>query len=75
LATAAAPLLAAPAEIDKFFDDFFEGWVRADPEAASAMRIFPAPNRNGWTRSFPTPPTRPADEALHLAGPGRRTSS
>jgi uncharacterized protein (DUF885 family) len=38
---AAASLPAAPAEIGKFLDDFFESWVRADPEAATAMRIFP----------------------------------
>lgn len=40
LATA-APLVAANApDIDRFFDDFLEKWVRADPERATSMRMF-----------------------------------
>src|SRR4051812_10848711 len=38
---AAAPLAAAPAQdIDRFFQDFMEQWVRADPEQATYMRLF-----------------------------------
>ena len=38
LATA-APLAAAP-DIDRFFDDFLQTWVRANPEQATSMRLF-----------------------------------
>jgi uncharacterized protein (DUF885 family) len=38
---AASPLAAAgPGDIDSFFDDFFQKWVRADPERATALRLF-----------------------------------
>src|ERR1700730_8236051 len=42
LALAAAPPLAAAAtpDIDVFFNDFLEKWVRADPEMATSMRLF-----------------------------------
>ena len=41
LALAAAPLAAAPApDIDRFFQDFLEQWVRANPEMATSMRLF-----------------------------------
>jgi uncharacterized protein (DUF885 family) len=39
---AAAPLGAASAGIDRFFDDFLERWVRQDPELATRMRLFPS---------------------------------
>jgi uncharacterized protein (DUF885 family) len=58
---AAAPLLAAPAGIDQFFDDFFEAWVRADPEAASAMRIFPAAEQERLDAQL----SDASDQALH----------
>ena len=38
---AALPLSAAPT-IDEFFQEFFEAWVKADPEMATAMRTLPA---------------------------------
>ena len=59
--TAAAPLLAAPSPIDKFFDDFFEAWVRADPEAASSMRIFPAAEQERLDAHL----SDASDQALH----------
>ena len=44
---ATLPLSAVPgADIDRFFQDFFESWVRADPEMATSMRIFPADVQN-----------------------------
>src|SRR5438874_11503856 len=39
---AVSPLVAAVPEIDRFFDDFFQKWVRADPQRASALRVLPA---------------------------------
>src|SRR5437899_9747542 len=39
---AASPLAAAAPDIDRFFDDFFQKWVRADPQRASALRVLPA---------------------------------
>ena len=41
LARLAAPLAAAPGPgIDRFFQDFLERWVRAEPEMATSMRLF-----------------------------------
>ena len=45
LTSSAAVVTALPAaspEVERFFDQFYTDWVRADPESASAARIFPA---------------------------------
>jgi uncharacterized protein (DUF885 family) len=41
LCAAAAPLAAAQPELARFFDEFLLEWMRADPESATASRIFP----------------------------------
>ncbi len=41
-AAAVTALPAASPEVDRFFERFYTEWVRADPEAASSARIFPA---------------------------------
>jgi uncharacterized protein (DUF885 family) len=35
-------MAAAPPDIDRFFQQFLEEWLRAEPESATALRIFPA---------------------------------
>ena len=37
---AGLPLAAQAPDLDRFFQDFLEQWVRADPETATAMRLF-----------------------------------
>src|SRR5437763_1403058 len=41
LALAAASPLAGSPDIDHFFDDFFQKWVRANPAMATSLRLFP----------------------------------
>lgn len=40
--TAVLPLSASPVaqDIDQFFNDYFEAWVKSDPEQATSMRLF-----------------------------------
>src|SRR5437868_14493836 len=39
-AAAGLPLAAQPPDLDRFFQDFLEQWVRSEPETATAMRLF-----------------------------------
>jgi uncharacterized protein (DUF885 family) len=39
-AAAAAPLAAQSPDLDRFFQQFLEQWIGAEPEAATAMRLF-----------------------------------
>ncbi len=41
-ALAAAPLVNAASDIDRFFDEFLTEWMRHEPEASTTMRFFPA---------------------------------
>lgn len=60
-AAAAAPLAAAAGDVDNFFDEFLEGWVRADPEMSTSMRFFPAPEQDRLDAKL----TDVSDEAQH----------
>ena len=40
LSATALPLAAQSPDLDRFFQDFLEQWVRAEPETATAMRLF-----------------------------------
>ncbi len=40
VAAAAAPLTAQSLDLDRFFQEFLEQWVKAEPESATAMRLF-----------------------------------
>jgi len=58
----AIPLAAAGApEIDRFFEAFLEKWVRADPERATAMRMFSGPEQDRLDGRL----TDISDEAAH----------
>src|SRR5947208_8417139 len=61
--TAAVPIGAAAQEpgIDAFFEDFFQSWVRADPEMATSMRLFTGDVQDKLDRQL----SDISDEAVH----------
>src|SRR5689334_10586630 len=61
LATAAPLAAAGSPEIDRFFESFLEKWVRADPERATAMRMFSGPEQDRLDGRL----TGISDEAVH----------
>ena len=46
VAAAAAPLAAQSPDLDRFFQEFLEQWVKAEPESATAMRLFTGEEQN-----------------------------
>src|SRR6478752_6942311 len=40
------PLNAQPADLDHFFQDLLERWVRQEPETATIMRLFTGEEQN-----------------------------
>src|SRR5689334_4789587 len=60
-AAAVAPLAAQSADLDRFFQQFLEDWVRAEPETATAMRLFQGEEQERLDSQL----SDISDEALH----------
>ena len=60
-AAAIAPLAAQSPDLDRFFQEFLEHWVKAEPESATAMRLFTGEEQSRLDSQL----TDISDEALH----------
>src|SRR5690242_4934416 len=58
---ASAPLAAQSTDLDRFFQDFLDQWVRAEPETATALRLFSGEEQDRLDGQL----TDVSDEALH----------
>ena len=65
-----SPWVGVAADFDRFADTLAAEWVRADPQAASALQYFNGAEQDALDRQL-TPITREARAARGAARPGR----